>query len=292
MKIGINGGLGNQLFQVSFAHREMDSIIELYLDSAPRLDRPFELKDFSNFCEHISKIESMGNRFVKFRIKFMRLPMKLKLYFLSDFFSYFSKITFEKFPFSSNTGFVKENNLHLGYFQHWILVEQNWIHFGPELQSSLTNIDGTAWADIDFSSTIVIHVRQGDLINVKNTMGILSSEYYKKAVSVIQVEAGIKEFKLVVVTDDKKRVAELNYDLAISRIYGPDELTAWETLKLMSESRYLVCANSTLSWWGSYLSAKNQGFVVLPNPWFKNWHENVGEAFLFPGSNPIESRFA
>jgi len=122
MKIGINGGLGNQLFQVSFAHREMDSKIELYLDSAPRLDRPFELKEFSNFCGHIRKIDSMGNRFVVFRIKFMRLPRKLKLHCLSNFFSNFSKITLEKLPFSSKTGIANEENLHLGYLPHRTLV--------------------------------------------------------------------------------------------------------------------------------------------------------------------------
>lgn len=291
MRIGINGGLGNQLFQASFAHLHSDTRIELYLDSTPRPDRPFELQKLLVNCDHINKLSSTGNILMRFRIKLMRAPKKLKLNFLTDFLSSISKIAFEEKPFSDKTQVLYENSIYLGYFQHWSLVEKNWNVFGPELNETLAKIDGRKWTDIDLSSTIIIHVRQGDLINVKNTMGILSAEYYENAVKLIEDRSGHKSFKLVVVTDDKKRVSEFDSSLNFSRIFGLEDMTAWETLKIMSEAKYLVCANSTLSWWGSYLSAKKNGLVVLPNPWFKNWHEDVGEAFLFSGSNASKSSF-
>jgi len=53
MKIVVNGGLGNQLFQIAYAHQGLKNTncIEIYRDSNPRPDRPFELDESSRFAD-------------------------------------------------------------------------------------------------------------------------------------------------------------------------------------------------------------------------------------------------
>jgi hypothetical protein len=36
---------------------------------------------------------------------------------------------------------------------------------------------------------------------------------------------------------------------------------------MMANSRYVISANSTFSWWGAYVSKKLGGRVYIPRPW-------------------------
>jgi hypothetical protein len=45
--------------------------------------------------------------------------------------------------------------------------------------------------------------------------------------------------------------------------------TPLETLEKMRLGAGYVLANSTLGWWGAYLSYNSNAQVISPNPWFK-----------------------
>ena len=291
MKIGINGGLGNQLFQIAFAHATGESI-SLFIDSNPREDRPYELELFRENCSHIVKVHK-NNIFVNWlKIKLARIPQKLHLNFLFKAFSFLSRTELERYPFSYLHIYKKRNQrLYLGYFQHWRNVEDGWNHLSLEIMKTLENVFLGPIFDLDLESTIFIHVRCGDLINVSKTMGILGPDYYREAIRLIQIKNPQTNFQIIALTDDKAWARKMGLELNISDILGPDDMTAWQTLKLMSMAKYLVCANSTLSWWGAYLSSKSNGTTFMPDPWFKNWKEPVGDAFYFPKSFLAKSWF-
>ena len=293
MKIYINGGLGNQLFQYSFAHSDQEEI-ELYLDKHSRLDRPFELKELIEYCRHNTNIARTNETLLNYRIKVQRIPVKLKIKFMNNVLSYFTKVNFEEKPFAYTSRVLTlKRALNLGYFQHWKNVEDNWNSFGNELLEYLGQIEVPLPLQPAHTQQIVLHVRQGDLVNVKHSMGVLASSYYSKSISEItKIRADI-DFNYIFLTDDVGRATEVqrNLNLPSALILGPGQLNAWQTLKIMSESKYLICANSTLSWWAGFISAKKGGQVYFPEPWFKNWHEPVGDAFYFPECKTIQSTF-
>jgi Glycosyl transferase family 11 len=291
VKIGINGGLGNQLFQISFGHQECSKNLELYLDGSPRVDRPYELKKLTENCSHVAKVRNLDTFTLKLRIKISRVPRRIRIDRLQKLFNKLTKIDIEEVPFSDKTKWSSRQNLSLGYFQHWKLVEESWPQFGLEIIETLRQISINEPIIYDITETIVIHIRQGDLIDSKLTMGILDVEYYLEAISEIKRRFPEKEFKLVAMTDDMARAREIGKNIPFSLILDPTRLNAWETLKIMSSAHYLVCANSTLSWWGAFINSKNGGVSVLPSPWFRNWHESVGDAFNFPGATLIKSSF-
>lgn len=294
MRIFVNGGLGNQLFQFSFAHSKNGNI-KVYLDSNSRIDRPFELSELVTYCKHNAAIGNKNEVLFRLRIKLSRIPLKLNLKFLSIFFNWVNQIDIESDPFTFNANLkrIRSTNVHLGYFQHWKYVENNWSLFGSELFSFLENVNLPNSISRNLQNTILIHIRQGDLINVKDTMGILDADYYKNSISLIKKKNPKTTFDTVFVTDDVSRAKEVARLINLENfiIYGPEDLSAWQTLKLLSIAKFIVSANSTLSWWGAFISYKLGGFVVFPKPWFKNWHENVGNAFYFPGSNTEKSYF-
>ena len=292
MKIGINGGLGNQLFQLSFAHFNQHELIDLYLDGNPRDDRPYELAILAKNCRHVRKINKNNTFSFKVKIKISRFPRKFHLLFLKKFFVRLTRIIIESHPYMFNSlEILNSNNLFLGYFQHWKFVERNWEYFGIELLETLAQIDVLKKMNFNPENTIILHIRQGDLVNVKSSMGVLGHEYYLRGIHEIESKFPSISFRYIAMTDDVTRAKELSNYISISEIYGPNDLTAWETLKIMSICKFLICANSTLSWWGAFINSKNRGISVMPDPWFRNWHETVGDAFFFPETIPVKSSF-
>lgn len=286
MKIFVNGGLGNQLFQYSFVHSERKRI-KVYLDFKPRFDRPFELESLIETCKHGTKICKTNKFLLNLRIKITRFTKKLNSNFLEKTFSRITQVSIEQKPFSYlPQGQTDKHSLYMGYFQHWKNVANSWEVFGPELISYIESIKFPENLNHDLQKTILIHIRQGDLVTVKDTMGVLDSGYYSNSISLIKKNHTEIAFDIVVVTDDVSRAKDVINNEKINNffIYGPEDLSAWQTLKLLSGAKFIVSANSTLSWWGAYIASKQGGFVVFPDPWFKNWHEQVGTAFYFPGA--------
>jgi hypothetical protein len=88
MKIVVNGGLGNQLFQVAYAHQRLkkNNRIEIYQDPNPRLDRPFELDPFLSICKH-SRIEGTSDEFLlKNKLRVIKILKRMQLNFLIPLF--------------------------------------------------------------------------------------------------------------------------------------------------------------------------------------------------------------
>jgi hypothetical protein len=169
----------------------------------------------------------------------------------------------------------------VGYFQHWQLIEQAWHLMGTELQNYLhKSIPSNRFAEKN-EDYILLHIRRGDLVNLLDSMGALSVQYYSNALKLIP---NFESKRLTVVTDDVSGAADICDQLAVSCVYGPSNLSPWETLNLMSNSKYFIMANSTLSWWGGYLSIQNnpESICVLPEPWFLNWHQSTGDALAYP----------
>lgn len=110
-----------------------------------------------------------------------------------------------------------------------------------------------------------IHVRLGDFRATGSTLG---SRYYENAIALLLEHGAPKDF--VLFSDEPaaamKLISSLKAARWITATHAPENLSALETLRLMSEARASIIANSTLSWWGAATNPDAE-LVVAPRFW-------------------------
>ena len=283
MRIAIFAGLGNQLFQYTFAHAvavENGEKIEFALDDNPQEDRLFGLSAVLESCKHVGLVREMDIRELSgrsFKLKLVRKLKKIRL----DFIRESLPIAYESSPYEYDLGQFQSGKLNVGYYQNWKYVSNYWDYISAEIYCALSKIKSSQIIIGDLNNIAVFHIRRGDLMSSMSDMGVLSYEYYLNAATKIRnLNSNVRIF---CITDDIENSRSVTERLNAEGVFGPRQLGQWESLMLMSKAQYVVAANSTFSWWGAYLCAKVGGMVILPDPWFKNWTEEIGDAFIFPG---------
>jgi hypothetical protein len=117
---------------------------------------------------------------------------------------------------------------------------------------------------------IALHVRLGDYKNLGSIYGSPDPEYYSNAVKLITEKIGKRPIWLF--SDESELASKiLEKHITISRVIDPKASDrAIEHLNLLGKCQGIVCANSSFSWWGGFLSSQLVGgsVVVFPNPMF------------------------
>jgi hypothetical protein len=281
VKIYIQGGLGNQLFQFSYAHLSNETIT-IYKDPNPRSDRPFDISGLIKSCSHVSKEIYTSSTLFNFMRKISVNSINKFHPKIKSFITKISKIENENLNFDLIPVYKHKNKiLNIGYFQHWKYVEEAFTLFGPELNIYIKQVELPKLIKINYDKTIIVHIRRGDYMSShKDTLGVLDTKYYADSIKGFRND----KFHILFLTDDFKAASIIVKGIGLTSvsIFGPESLTAWQSLKIMSEAKYLIAANSTLSWWGSFLSSESGGHCILPKPWFKNYFMKDMDAFYFP----------
>ena len=122
---------------------------------------------------------------------------------------------------------------------------------------------------------LAIHVRGGDYLKKNSEYSRLSSAYYISGLSTLSQIQG--QLRTLVFTDDLKFAKHLLAKIPDLQ-FMESNLTAAESMKLMSNAKGIVCANSTFSYWASIMSGESSS-IVAP----KNWMTNASKpASFFP----------
>jgi hypothetical protein len=282
------GGLGNQLFQYSFAkylESELEIPTTLLRSRIPlRADRKFDLDDFLTFRQEIAtyprySIPTYGHPMIQ------RLNARLEKVGMNS-------VNLERDPFglpSVHSQVSSRPVLYSGYFQNNELVSKAAKLYIEDLKAFLAPIAVDVRTRLDLPlETPVIHVRRGDLLNSENVhMGLLSSDFYTQALSA----QGITGNKAIILTDDIQNSKELARELGVASVYAPEAVSTWEAIAIFSTSHSLVTSNSTLSWWGGYLGSTQGNQVAMPRTWFKDKSVKPETALHISGATLIESSF-
>ena len=289
MKVHIKGGLGNQLFQFSFLHflhETVHSKIGIVKDFNPRADRPFLLEDLIDSCNHVAAAPSKSF----FDLAFMSRVKKFRVIRGVIYRLQKSNLVVEQneYIYSTEISRKRRNPIFEGYFQNWKYVEYVWEKLGPEIWTILDRQVSLKHSTSDY---IVIHVRRGDWLLQKEQVGVLNGNYYDNAFQIVLENLNLSWVSIYIITDDVIEAGHLFSKYPNSKILGPSEMDEWTCLKLMSDARAVITANSTLSWWGAFLCQKKGGTIVIPDPWFAGWGERVGSAFALPGALQVDSRY-
>jgi len=117
---------------------------------------------------------------------------------------------------------------------------------------------------------ISVHIRRGDYLKLKSKYGELGTRYYSPAIQKVTNALNCK--KVLIFSDDlefaqnfMKSPEYADLDL----FFIPAELNPYENLLLMMDCKGHVISNSTFSWWGAFL-AKSTKLVVAPSEWSKD----------------------
>ena len=291
IRIGLVGGLGNQLFQYyAGAILAKNLTTELVVDygkigktgtkhigDISELVLPF---NYSSIYKEHNKLSDL-----KWRLH-QKISRENKTF--SDLSTKFMKIyQSPQIGFDENLQRLGEPLEIRGYFQTYRYFEN--FHEGhgyfPVLKES------NPWFEakkntIDFQNSVAIHIRRGDYKNLKSTFGLLSSKYYELALSKFDREFLNKP--IYVFCDELESAKEIlsKMNVPYEVLNQPRETSPIYSLAFMSMFSNLVIANSSFSWWGAALGSPNKK-IIAPEKWFRNMDD---PKCLIPSKwNKIES---
>lgn len=119
---------------------------------------------------------------------------------------------------------------------------------------------------------VSLHIRRGDYVTnpgISKMLGICELDYYYRCVDhILQV---VKKPHFFIFSDSMKWVRE-NLKLPGSAIFIDHNGARknYEDLRLMSQCKHHIIANSSFSWWGAWLGRNDKKIIIAPKKWFND----------------------
>lgn len=134
-------------------------------------------------------------------------------------------------------------------------------------------------AGIGAAESVSVHIRRGDYLLPENQElfgGICTEAYYKEAMR--QMKKKHPDCRFYLFTNDKSWIREqLAREVAAGKAEGDIEIidlgeqSDYAEFVLMSKCRHNILANSSFSWWASYLNKNPHKVVYAPDKWLNGW---------------------
>ena len=257
--IGYMGRLGNQMFQFASTlgigkRKGYDVKFPIENCSTARMVGPIDVKTGSVTpvkCDLLDCFDIPEEYFIS--------SSKLQIY------SLFNEGRFEYDP---NTEIIPDGTVLNGYFQ----TEKYFLDIREEIRKILSfkeeiAKEGNRILDQigEGKELVSIHVRRGDYTLYPDHHPTCDLTYYTKCLEEIKKISGENK-KIIIFSDDKQWcLANMkNYigeDFFITNSEDP-----YVELYMMTKCDYHIIANSSFSWWGSWLS--DSKLTIAPSRWF------------------------
>ena len=120
--------------------------------------------------------------------------------------------------------------------------------------------------------SVSLHIRRGDYVSDSHTNQILGPsdlDYYFRCVEYFTQT--VKNPHFFIFSDEPewaRNNLKLSYPTTLVDHNEADK--NYEDLRLMSQCRHNIIANSTFSWWGAWLGQNPKKIVLAPKRWFKS----------------------
>ena len=247
--LGRYGRFGNQMFQYA-------TLYSLAKTRKYDFGVPYKFKtnnEYFNFCLH----ECFPNLTAKDSSEIVNIH----------------KAQEHKFEYNAGIFGIPDNTDILGYFQS----EKYFVDYREQLLKEFTFNDKIYKQAVDIRSltrlpTISIHLRLGDYVNLPDSHPICSADYYVEALSLLP-----DDLLIYVFSDDIPQATEF-FKFLNRKVVFTDSNDKYVDMCLMNLCNYHIIANSSFSWWGSWLS--NSKKTIAPSKWFgsapsapKNWSD-------------------
>jgi len=267
----INGGLGNQLFQIanviSYAWEHSMTPLLAKIKKSPSYGKKTRPVYWKTVFRNIPVSKSIPSKLVIFEEKgfmYCELPSPDQITILKDkngiiFHGYFQSAKY----FDQHRERVLSMIFYIDPLDHDYLKKKYKNIFNEE------------------SITVAVHFRRGDLVSHSITEifpHLWDSKYYQKAIAYFQEKFGVENLILVIFSDDiswSKKYMKENFP-NITHLYPQEK--DYLDLFLMSCCKHQIIANSSFSWWAAYLNKNSEKIVISPKNWFgpqgpHNWDD-------------------
>lgn len=252
------GGLGNQIFEYAYMKW---------------LQSKYPREKFYGFYPKIGLSAHNGLE-INQRFK-VELPPET---FLTNFIGYFlfhSNRLFRRLKWPLFFTCTQQNQHYKSCFHCDYWQDKKYILPNFNLQFCLENLGEKNKTILDMmerNDIVAVHIRRGDYIyekNIKLYGGICTDEYYMKAISYIKSKIDNPFF--VFFSDDTEYVRERFSYLQMLVVDWNKGENSYYDMFLMSQSKNMILANSTFSYWAARLNTKH-GIICCPSKW-KNYNE-------------------
>jgi hypothetical protein len=265
----LKGGLGNQLFQYAFART-----IAIQRNAQLYLDLGYLTLSKYRFTPRDFKLERLGNyKLVDSSIEaaYKELNAAGHTTFIPE---YYPK---EQVWATVHNPEVKAILLD-GYFQDEFYFMPCLNIIRKEFKSFLSSYypAGNIPRDIinDRRETVAVHLRRTDYLqpSILRTHGICEADYYEQGLNIIKSKVSSPYF--YVFSDDVQEADRLfgrlikektNVSAILQQV--PSQDNDLIELSVMTRCKNFIIANSSFSWWGSYLSDADPKLVIAPKQW-------------------------
>jgi hypothetical protein len=250
--VRLTGGIGNQLFQYAAG----------------------KAASLRNNCPLALDLEG-------FRSTDGRIPREYMLHVMNIDAIVDPSIVFEQLVDYSENSFFYEPRFNKlgsgtrlwGYFQSQLYFVPYEARLRRELQLSipeshvfqeLTKQIGSCFHPVS------IHVRRGDYATnppTRSFHGMCLTNYYHRAIKIID-SISHRPTTYFIFADDRMEAMSM-FDGLKSAVFVETPIERpWEDLFLMAKCADHILANSSLSWWASWLNPKREKTIVAPRRWF------------------------
>lgn len=181
-----------------------------------------------------------------------------------------------------------------GYFQSWKFFEG----FENEIKNLLTFSDEL----IEKSSSrmskdtikLCVHIRWGDIYDRKNNGGhkgienyhpVMTLEYYESALKFVLSQTKIDEILVFTDNTDTKEFIEGKFEkFGVNVVYFDYSDDFVNDFISQSLCDHFIIANSTFSWWSSFLSKNENKIICCPKEedWFGSSYSYMDRSTLLP----------
>ncbi len=296
IKVKIQAGLGNQMFQYALART-----IKYRTNKEVALDLSFYAKGGV-----VSGDTPRGFELDKFNIdkniKFDYTPTPKKTSILEKIKR--RLLNESSYVFYKKYLYLKDGSYLIGFWQSekYFKDYENIIRKEFTLKDRIEDRGENDLAkkflkDIENSPiSISVNVRRGDYVNNQKTRayhGLVEKDYFFQGVRYVidKLEADKEKVNIFIFSDDTgwckdnlNNLAELG-----KLIFVPQEISATDSLYLMSKCQNNIIVNSSFAWWGAWLNENPKKIVVAPKYWMRaklNTKDIVPETWI-----ELENRF-
>ena len=282
--IAMNGGLGNQLFQVfaalAAAIRNGDTCYFLYTVRDASGKRGTYWNSLFHALRPMTVIANAGNV-----DRFMQLPT-------------YQEPAFRYSQLPRQTAMNSTPLKLVGYFQSdkYFADVRDEVYDKMQLLEQQRHVRAMFAESVWFSCgvvTVAMHFRIGDYKDIQEAHPILPLEYYKRALKHIMTHVqSVEKINVLifnqacdnpVIVDHMQQLRAVPEFAQRCRFHKvQDMFDDWKQMLLMSVCDYNIIANSTFSWWGAYLNQNPGKIVCYPSTWFGPALKNHDTRDLFP----------
>lgn len=276
----IKGGLGNQLFQYAVGYsvaKRLNSELALDISFFPKqklrgykldmLNIDFKQKEIPN-----AMIRLLTNKYIN---KFLRKAniQKIKL---GDKYSYLQET---KSDIMDIVFAEKTDNIFLeGYYQSELYFKEERSDLIRQFIPLYPMEDEYKEKEYEIKNTlsVAVHVRRGDFLKAQNDSNprhyLLGPQYYYNALKYLKEQ--LPENAIYYWFSDDIPWVKKNFEDASNYQYVKlsTKNCDIDEMMLMKNCKHIIAANSTFSWWASWLNESPDAIRIVPEKRFGNKH--------------------